>query len=81
MRLPTRQKVADLAERTAWTLLQAGTGEAVVQLFEIPQIYAVVIAGGLAALKGALAQKFSSTGTAATLPSDLDPVTTGRHAA
>lgn len=80
MRLPQKQQVADLAERTLWTLLQAGTGEAAVQLFELPQIYVVVIAGGLAALKGALAQKFSNTGTAATLPTELDPAT-GRHAA
>jgi hypothetical protein len=66
---PTRyERTADVVERTVWTLLQAGVGVSVVAALEIPEPWAVVIAGVLAAVKGQLATKFGD-GTAATLPS------------
>lgn len=61
------RKWADIGERAAWTLLEAGVGVSVVEALDVPQAWAVVIAGVLAAVKGQLATKFGD-GTAATLP-------------
>jgi hypothetical protein len=58
---------ADITERAVWTLLQAGVGVSVVVALNIPEPWAVVIAGVLAVAKGELATKFGD-GTAATLP-------------
>lgn len=66
---------ADLAERAVWTLLQGGTAIGIVELLNIPEAYAIPIMGALAAIKSKLTQKFSTTGTAATLPERLDPAT------
>jgi hypothetical protein len=73
-RTARRSKWADIGERAAWTLLEAGVGVSVVEALDVPQAWAVVIAGVLAAVKGQLATKFGD-GTAATLPS-TQPVTT-----
>lgn len=62
---------ADLGERAAWTLLQAGIGEEAVHLVSWPQWAVAPIAMGLALIKGALASKFGK-GTAATLPAKLE---------
>jgi hypothetical protein len=76
----TAGKWADLAERAIWTLAEAGIGVAVVELAGIPQVWAVPIAGALAAVKGALAQKFGNE-SAATLPVALEPTPAGAVAA
>lgn len=72
----TKQKVADIAERAAWTLLQAGIGEAVIGLLtdRLPAWawLAPLVAALLAVVKGTLAAKFSANGTASTLPLALD---------
>jgi hypothetical protein len=65
---PSRgRRWADIGERAAWTLLQAGVGVSVVEALDVPPAWAVVIAGVLAAVKGELATKFGD-GTASTLP-------------
>lgn len=71
--LPPLKRWADLAERATWTLLQAGIGEAIVLTAELPSWLVIPIAGAIAAIKAGLAQKFSVTGSAATLPVTLDP--------
>lgn len=77
----TRARWADLGERAAWTLLQAGIAEGIVAAVGIPQPWLVPIAGALAAIKSALAQKFGA-GTAATLPAVVEAeVAGGRHEA
>jgi hypothetical protein len=62
-----KQKWTDLAERTAWTLLEAGVGLEAVALLDLPAWVAVPIAGALAAVKSKFAQKFGN-GTGATVP-------------
>lgn len=60
-------KWVDVLERAAWTLLQAGTGEAVVALLNLPPGLGAVVAAVLSAIKSRFAQKFGN-GTGATVP-------------
>lgn len=62
---------ADLGERVAFTVLQAGLGESAVLLLDWPQWATIPIIGALAAVKAALAQQFGN-GTSAALPSSLE---------
>jgi len=62
---------ADIAERAVWTLLQAGTGTAVIAALDLSPAWSAVIAGGLAVVKGMLASQFG-TGSAATLPTSVE---------
>ncbi len=76
------QKLADIGERVAWTLLQAGAGEALVQSLHISQLWVAPVAALLAAVKSAVAAAVSKNGTAATLPAALDsPADVGKHEA
>jgi hypothetical protein len=67
------KRQADVLERGLWTALQVVSAEAVVSFFELDQTYVVPIAAGLAFLKGAIARNFGN-GSAATLPTSVDPV-------
>lgn len=69
--MSTASKWADLGERAAWTLVQAGVGEEIVQLVSGPQWLVPLLALALSGIKSALAQRFGS-GTAATLPASLE---------
>lgn len=66
----------DLGERAGWTLLQAGFGVEVVALLDLPAWAAVPLAGALAGVKAALAQRFGN-GTGATLPAGVEPAFSG----
>lgn len=68
-----KKKYADIAERVLWTAAQAGIGAINVAVFDLPPAYAVLIAAVLSAVKGFIATKVGTTGTAATLPASLDP--------
>lgn len=67
----TSKQWADLGERVAWTLLQAGIGVEAVNLLDVSPAWAAAIAGGLAVIKGMLAVQFGN-GTAATLPVSVE---------
>ena len=69
----TAKRWADLGERAAWTLLQAGFGIEIVNLSGLPEWAAVPIAGALAAVKAALASRFGN-GTSATLPARVERI-------
>lgn len=69
--MATSRQWADLGERSAWTLLQAGVGIELVTLLDLPAWAAIPIAGALAAIKSALATRHGN-GTAATLPATLE---------
>ena len=81
-----RARLADVAERALWTLVQAASATGIVagyqainRLPDIPEPYipvvVIVLTAVLSVIKGTLAQKFGN-GTAATLPTDLEPVPT-----
>jgi|1185.fasta_scaffold1810349_2 hypothetical protein len=67
----TTKRWADLGERAAWTLLQAGFGIELVELSGMPEWAAVPIAGALAAVKSYLASQFGN-GSAATVPQSVE---------
>lgn len=69
----SKQKWIDLAERSAWTLLEAGVGAEVVAQFDLPVLVGVAVAGALAGVKASLAQKFGN-GTGATVPVEHEAV-------
>lgn len=69
--MATSRQWADLGERSAWTLLQAGVGVELVDLLALPAWAAIPIAGALAAVKAALASRWGA-GSAATLPPSLE---------
>lgn len=75
------QRLWDAGERVAWTLLQAGAGEALVQSVHVSQIWVAPVAAVLAAFKSAVAVAVSKNGTASMLPQSLDPTPVGRHEA
>lgn len=62
---------ADLGERAVWTLIQSGVALAAVELLNLPEVWAMAVAGLLAGVKGYLASRVGN-GTAATLPADLE---------
>jgi hypothetical protein len=64
---------ADILERGAWTALQVVTAVGVQQWFDLDETWVPVIAVILAFIKGAAATRFGN-GSAATLPSDVEPV-------
>lgn len=64
---------ADLGERAAWTLIQAGVGYELVTLLDLPGSWGVAAAGLLSVVKSVLAARWGN-GTAATLPRALERV-------
>ena len=70
---------ANFGERVAWTLLQVASAEAIVQGWEaitdstVPEVWTVLLATLLAAVKNAAAQVWGSP-TGATLPEGTAPV-------
>ena len=69
----TGKKWADIGERAAWTLLQAGFGLEMVTLLDLSPWLAVPLAGALSGLKSVLAVR-RGNGTAATLPSSAERI-------
>ncbi len=67
----TARDWADLAERTAATVLAAGLGESAVLLLDLPQWALVPVIGALTAVKAALAARFGN-GTSAALPQSYE---------
>jgi hypothetical protein len=63
----------DLAERAAWTGVQAALGLVAVEAADLPAWWAVPIALAAAAAKGWAAGHVGRKGTASTLPADADP--------
>ena len=59
----------DLLERVFWTAIQAGLGVISVEQFDIPKIWVVPIAFGLAILKGIVAKNIGNPDSASTVPS------------
>lgn len=64
---------ADWGERVGFTVLQAGLGEAAVNLLDLPQWALLPIVAVLVGVKAALAQKFGN-GTSAALPASVERV-------
>lgn len=60
-----------LAERVVWTAVQAGLGLITVEMFDLPAVYAPLVATGLAWLKGVVASKVGDPNEPATLPVGL----------
>lgn len=69
--MATARDWADLGERTASTVLQAGLVEAGILLLELPHWALVPIIGAVTAVKAYFASKFGN-GTSAVLPADLE---------
>jgi hypothetical protein len=69
----TAKQWADLGERAAWTLLQAGFGYQVAELLNLPGVWGVLLASALSVAKTALAQRVGA-GTGATLPARYEPL-------
>lgn len=67
-----KQKVVDIVERSAWTLVQTTSAAAIVEAFGLPLTDIPIIALGFAVVKSVLATRFGN-GTAATLPKSLEP--------
>lgn len=70
---PAARKWADLGERTAWTLLQAGIGIELVYATGIPEVWTIPIIGALTAVKAALASRWGN-GSSATLPRQYERI-------
>lgn len=60
-----------LAERVIWTAIQAGLGLITVEVFDLPGVYAPLIATALATLKGYVASKVGDPYEPATLPAGV----------
>lgn len=82
--LRQKSQAADVAERTIWTMIQGASGAALVAGYQalegVPDIPSswvplavILVAGLLAFLKSVLAQRMGN-GTAATLPTELEPI-------
>jgi hypothetical protein len=60
--------IVDSLERILWTFIQAGLGALSVEQFDLPDVWGVVIAVGLAALKAFVAKQIGNPDSASTAP-------------
>jgi hypothetical protein len=60
-----------LWERVVWTAVQAGLAVVTVEMFNVPAVYAPLIAAGLSWLKGQVARRIGDPYDPATLPAGV----------
>ena len=68
---PPRSFNVKLFERVFWTAVQAALGVVTVEMFDLPAVWAPVVATVLAVVKGYVARRIGDPNEPATLPAGV----------